>query len=140
MSELKKIGLPVKRNSSGFPPISLEWVWARQVEGGFEIDNVPFFSAFTYRDVVRVKESSEGLVAVERISSCGWVSVVQSVPNLDVLAEYKSWLVSNGFFQETWASKLLISVCFPASREAEIDAKIVEFGGSVFFSPAPDIV
>ena len=56
-NRLEKIVFKLKRDSSGYPPLSHEGIWAKKVgESLYEIDNIPFFVFdVAVGDVVRVE-------------------------------------------------------------------------------------
>jgi hypothetical protein len=62
----KKIFFKLAQDSEGYPPAGTESVWATETtNGGFIIDNIPFFTRqATYGDVVEVRRMGEELYYV----------------------------------------------------------------------------
>lgn len=41
-SAYKKVLFRLEQDANGYPPASVEGLWARAVEGGYAVDNIPF--------------------------------------------------------------------------------------------------
>ncbi len=59
----EKVLFRLERDAEGYPPIDVEGVWAEEIgDGGFIIDNIPFFTRqATLGDVVEVSHSGDEL-------------------------------------------------------------------------------
>ena len=39
----KKVLFRLQQDADGYPPASVEGLWAKATEGGYEVDNIPFY-------------------------------------------------------------------------------------------------
>ena len=58
-----KVLFRIERDEDGYPPEDAESVWAVPVEGGYQIDNVPFFVRdIALGDVVAAEPAQDGML------------------------------------------------------------------------------
>lgn len=64
----KKIVFPLEQDDDGYPPVNYERLWAEELpEGGFKVDNIPFFSReVALGDCIEATEE-EGELRFERL-------------------------------------------------------------------------
>jgi hypothetical protein len=62
-SDHVKILFRIERDEDGYPPEDAESVWAVPVEGGYQIDNVPFFVRdIALGDIVSAEPAHDGML------------------------------------------------------------------------------
>lgn len=118
MDNLTKVHFPLEPDEDGWPPVSVESVWAKRAAGEHEyvIENVPFFAAeATVDDTVQVREEDGNLwfEKLVRDSTNSLIRVIVIDPSR--LKEISKSLVALGCVTELAPQWKLIAVNVPSS-------------------------
>lgn len=64
-----KIQFPVEQDGDGYPPVTIETLWANAIsDGSYEIDNIPFYARdVNWKDRVSATCSEDGMLTFERV-------------------------------------------------------------------------
>lgn len=109
--QLLKIAIPVVQNSAGFPPLDVEWVWAKRHPGSVaEIDNVPFFSHWAFRDLIEFEAGPIGLVGSSMNRSSGNSTLLVECQNDVEIGLVRTVLRQSSIAHEAWAAKRLLAI------------------------------
>ena len=69
---IRKVLVDLPAAQDGWPPVEAESLWALAVEGGYRIDNIPFYAVgLNYGDVVALRDADSDLPKVDRILRYG---------------------------------------------------------------------
>jgi hypothetical protein len=80
MNSPVKVNFRVEQDSDGYPPVSVESLWAKPVGSHFEIDSVPFFTReATVADLVRAVPDSSGTLWFDGIEHRSLRSLIRVV-------------------------------------------------------------
>jgi len=61
MSEMHKVNFRIEKDEDGFPPVSIETLWAEYSDHGYMIDSIPFFTKdATNGDVISTTTDADG--------------------------------------------------------------------------------
>ncbi|HDS1736184.1 DUF4265 domain-containing protein [Pseudomonas sp. BP8] len=56
----KKVLFRLEQDAQGYPPASVEGLWAKQVEGGYLVDNIPFYAyGIAPGDIINTHDEGE---------------------------------------------------------------------------------
>lgn len=66
---LKKVQFVIEQDEDGYPPVSIETLWARRTKDGYyELDNSPFYALdVSWKDVVDIEEVPDGTLQFKRV-------------------------------------------------------------------------
>jgi hypothetical protein len=66
---LEKVQFVIEQDEDGYPPVSIETVWARRTSDGYyELDNSPFYATeVSWKDVVDIEEMPDGTLQFKRV-------------------------------------------------------------------------
>lgn len=64
-----KILFALEQDEDGYPPVSVESLWATKTPDNFyELDNIPFYAqGVSYKDVVKAEPDAEGALYFEKV-------------------------------------------------------------------------
>lgn len=75
-----KINFQLKPGEDGYPPVSVESLWARELNGFYVIDSIPFFtSEATVGDIVCARRDHENVLWFESVEVASLSSLVRVV-------------------------------------------------------------
>lgn len=75
-----KISFPLQPDVDGYPPVSAESLWAKEVGSGYVIDSIPFFTAeATVGDLIRAEKDEGGALWFESVEQPSRHSLVRAV-------------------------------------------------------------
>src|SRR4051794_39990545 len=61
MDEHGKVFFSLEQDEDGYPPVTVESVWAIKHEDGYELDNIPFYArSVACGDLVAVRRDEDG--------------------------------------------------------------------------------
>jgi hypothetical protein len=122
LTDPQKIGFPLERDETGYPPAEAEWLWGYPADGGsWTIDNVPWYaSVVSLGDVVTADRDEAGLLwcgEVVRRAGHSTIRVFISSGEQDV-EELRQELTGLGCASELWSrERPLIAVDLPADAD-----------------------
>jgi hypothetical protein len=122
MNDRKRVHFPLTQDEDGYPPATVETLWASDKgEGLYEIDNIPFFvRKISVGDVVRAQLEEGALWFQERefVSAHSTVRIV--VYRKDQIEEIRKRLERDGCSTEFIENYKLIAVDVPPSAAYEV--------------------
>ena len=119
MERLVKVYFRLEPDVDGYPPVSVESVWARSsgADGEYVLDNVPFFEkAATLGDTIHAQET-DGVLWFDRLVSRSQNSLLRAVffqPHGEAESEICRQLESLGCQVERWKNHHLLAISVPA--------------------------
>lgn len=118
MDDLVKVFFQLQPDEDGWPPISVESVWAKasDCENEYVIDNVPFFAHdATIGDTVQVRKE-DGIRCFEKVVKRSGNSLIRIiVDDLISIEEVKNRLAALGCDMELAEPHRLLAVSIPPS-------------------------
>lgn len=123
IAEMVKIIFPLERDEEGYPPFPEESLWGKKCEGGYLIDNVPFFIYdISLDDVVSVKKK-EGQLYFHQLLYKSTNSTIRIFSKDHALMEkVRQSLAEKGCYWEYSNIKSYSSVNIPIEVAEEIIA------------------
>ncbi len=119
MERLVKVFFRLEQDADGYPPVSVESVWAQAsaTPGEYVLDNVPFFtSSATLGDTVLAKDA-EGVLWFDGLVSRSRNSLLRAVffhQHGSAVTEIRSKLESLGCQVESFQNHHLLAISVPA--------------------------
>src|SRR5262245_43200695 len=63
MGEHVKVFFSLEQDEDGYPPVTVESMWAVKREDGYELDNIPFYArSIAHGDLLAVRRDEDGLL------------------------------------------------------------------------------
>ena len=111
MTEPRKVGFRLERDADGYPPAENEWLWAaRAPDGGWMIDNIPWYSRdVSLGDVVEAEEDEDGQLwfrATAEPSGHSTLRVLRREQDAGLAARLRRGLEELGCTTEQYSRKL----------------------------------
>ncbi len=121
--EMAKIIFLLERDEDGYPPFSEESLWGQKCEGGYIIDNVPFFVYdISLEDVVSVKKQKGKLFFHQHLHKSTNSTIRIFCKNHSLMEKTRQRLVDLGCYWEYSNTKSYSSVNIPLDVAEEVIA------------------
>lgn len=119
-SVYKKVLFRLEQDENGYPPASVEGLWAKAVEGGYTVDNIPFHVyGIAPGDVIAIREE-DGETWFDALCSSNGSSVFRVlVKPPDTLDQVRAALQDFGCNCETEQAVKMLAVEVPTQRSLD---------------------
>ncbi|CAM3580164.1 hypothetical protein CCOS865_03846 [Pseudomonas reidholzensis] len=110
----KKVLFRLEQDAQGYPPASVEGLWAEQVEGGYRLDGIPFYAyGIAPGDLISTREDGEH-TWFERLQHSGGASVFRVLAKTpDSLEPLRAALLEFGCPSEAEQAVKMLAVEVP---------------------------
>ena len=124
IAEMVKIIFPLERDEDGYPPFTEESLWVKKCEGGYLIDNVPFFVYdISLDDVVSVKKKKGQLYFHQLLHKSTNSTIRIFCKDHFLMEKVRQRLEEKGCYWEYSNTKSYSSVNIPI----EVAEEVIEF-------------
>ncbi len=117
---LKKVAFHLVQDEEGYPPVTVETVWAKRIgENLYELDNTPFFATgVAWKDIVRVRQAEDGeLLFEDVVESSGHSTMRVIISDVTKTPSIKEHLAALGCTWEQSHIEGLIAVDVPPTTD-----------------------
>lgn len=129
MTDLVRIHFELEQDDDGYPPVSVESVWARPTSEGYEIDSIPFFVRCAGPEDVVVTREQEGGLWFDRVVRESSNSLLRVVVFKDGVHEsLRSELTSLGCASEWIEQYALVAVHVPSNVSIADVRRVLDAG------------
>lgn len=110
----------LEQDAQGYPPASVEGLWAKRTEAGYQVDSIPFYAyGIAPGDTISISEDGEQ-TWFETLQHSGGASVFRvRVKNLDDLEQVRASLEDFGCPHEVEKAVRMLAVHVPPSRSLD---------------------
>lgn len=116
----KKVLFRLEQDAQGYPPASVEGLWAKAVEGGYEVDSIPFYVyGIAPGDIIGTRdEDGESWFESLRVSSASSVFRIIVKPP-ETLDQVRAAMVDFGCTCEEERAVRMLAVAVPPQRSLD---------------------
>lgn len=144
----KKVLFRLQQDANGYPPASVEGLWAKAVEGGYAVDNIPFHVyGIAPGDVIGTREE-DGETWFDELRSSSGSSVFRVIVKPpETLDQVRAALLDFGCACETEQAVKMLAVEVPPQRTLDTllyylltqrEAGLLDFEEGVLRHPIPE--
>lgn len=133
---LEKVQFSLEQDEDGYPPVSIEAIWARKTtDGYYELDNSPFYALeVSWRDIVDVEKMPDGTLQFKRVVRQSGHSTIRVVAlKKEGMKPLQKKLEELGCSWEGGDVPSLISVDIPPSIDIEQVRSLLQEGSDSGF-------
>ncbi|WP_449434423.1 DUF4265 domain-containing protein [Pseudomonas putida] len=118
--DFKKVFFRLEQDETGYPPASVEGLWAKPVEGGYEIDSIPFYVyGIAPQDLISTRDEG-GETWFDALRASGGASVFRVIVKPpETLDQVQAALLDFGCSCEVEQAVRMLAVELPASRSLD---------------------
>ncbi|MNH15018.1 hypothetical protein D3C79_746230 [compost metagenome] len=117
---VKKVLFQLTQDETGYPPASVEGLWAKPVEGGYQVDNIPFYVyGIAPGDIIGTRDE-DGETWFDTLRSSGASSVFRVIVKPpETVDQVRAALLDFGCQCETEQAVKMLAVEVPPTRSLD---------------------
>jgi hypothetical protein len=113
-----KIAFRLTPDEDGWPPVAVETMWAKAVDGGYQLENVPFFAARVACDDVVAAAPEHGILTFTHVVRPSGNSTVRAIVfQASEIDSFRRRVGTLGLESELNAAYLLVTIHVPPDAD-----------------------